>query len=75
MDILENVEVRGDSGLIGGAIVLSVAAVVIFKFAYPTIETAIASISDETHKTLAELALLGLVLVVVFGALRMAGVV
>lgn len=74
MDMLSGITGES-SGLIGGAIVLAVAAVVVFKFAYPTVETAIASITDATNKELANLALLGLVLVIVFGALRMAGIV
>lgn len=74
MDLLSSV--TGEAGgIIGGAIVLAVAAVVIFKFAYPTVEDAIASISDPTNAALANLALLALVLTIVFGGLRMAGIV
>jgi hypothetical protein len=74
MDMLEKVEVRAEGGIIGGAIILAVAAVVIFQFAYPTISSAIASITDSTHATLAGLSLLALILVPVFAGLRMAGV-
>ena len=77
MDLLEKIEARGEGGggIIGGSIILAVAGVVIFKFAYPTITDAIASITDTTHATLAGLALLALILTPVFAGLRMAGVV
>ena len=75
-NLFEEVEIRGEGGgLIGGVIVLAVAAVVVFQFAYPTVEAAILSISDPTNATLAGLALLALVLTIVFGGLRLAGVV
>lgn len=75
MDLLEKVEMRGEGGIIGGAIILAVAGVVIFNFAYPTISTALNSVTDPTHKTLGGLALLALILTPVFAGLRMAGVV